>query len=122
MWRTAIRRHNWFAPPACRSCSPSSTGGGGGDTVSQFAGLAAILSYSRAAEEEADSFAMEAMVASAIDPLGLKSFFEKILAEEKGDGSGKDLRPDRTDLRNSSGHGRTHRKIIPLPDGITASR
>ncbi len=57
-------------------------GGSGGDTLGSFAGLLAILSYSRAAEIEADSFGRELLVKAGIDPLGLKRFFETIAREE----------------------------------------
>jgi beta-barrel assembly-enhancing protease len=96
------------------------TGGGGGDTISQFAGLAAILSYSRAAEEEADEYAIQAMTASAIDPLGLKSFFEKVLAEEKGGGSGKTFGQIGEVFATHPGTEERIGKIPPLPAGVKA--
>ena len=55
---------------------------GGGDTISSFAGLAAILRYSRGAEANADEFALKALTASSIDPMGLRRFFELVLKEE----------------------------------------
>lgn len=51
---------------------------GGGDTLSSFAGLLAILRYSRDAEREADDYAQKAMINAAIDPAALKSFFEAL--------------------------------------------
>jgi len=56
--------------------------GGGGDTISSLAGLATILRYTRRAEAEADVFALETLENAAIDPLGLKRFFELVLKEE----------------------------------------
>ncbi len=58
------------------------SGGGSGDLISSAAGLAAILRYSRAAEVEADSFARDVMAKATIDPMGLKTFFEKMLKQE----------------------------------------
>ena len=58
------------------------TGTSGGNNVSSLAGLAAILKSSRDAEREADSYAVAILSAARIDPLGLKHFFEKIMAEE----------------------------------------
>ncbi|MBC8037871.1 MAG: M48 family metallopeptidase, partial [Rhizobiales bacterium] len=55
---------------------------GGGDTVSSLAGVATILRYSRQAEAEADGFALKALENAAIDPLGLKRFFELVLKEQ----------------------------------------
>jgi predicted Zn-dependent protease len=60
----------------------SAATGGGGDTITTAAGLAAILRYSRAAEREADAYALATLRAAAIDPLGLKRFFERIRKEE----------------------------------------
>ncbi len=56
--------------------------GGGSDTLSSIAGIAAILTYSREAESEADDLAVKLMTDAAIDPLGLREFFEIMLAEE----------------------------------------
>ena len=43
------------------------------------AALAALLRYSRDAEREADSYARTMLENAAIDPLGLKRFFEKLM-------------------------------------------
>lgn len=58
------------------------TGTSGGTNASSLAGLAAILKSSRDAEREADAYAVSILGAARIDPLGLKHFFEKIMAEE----------------------------------------
>jgi Zn-dependent protease with chaperone function len=57
---------------------------GSGETLSSLAGFIAILRYSRDAEREADSFAQEQMAKVAIDPLGLKRFFERMMKLEGG--------------------------------------
>ena len=66
------------------------TGSNGGTTVSNAAFLAALLEHSRFMEAQADAYARQAMVNSSIDPMGLKTFFEKVLKieKEKGVGSG----------------------------------
>lgn len=63
-------------------------GGSGGDSFGSFAGLLAILSYSRSAEAEADAFGLQTLANADIDPLGLKRFFDKIAKEEAGSWQG----------------------------------
>jgi predicted Zn-dependent protease len=58
------------------------TGTSGGTNASSLAGLAAILKSSRDAEREADAYAVAMLSAARVDPMGLKHFFEKVLAEE----------------------------------------
>lgn len=96
------------------------TGGGGGDTLSQFAGVATILNYSRAAEEEADQYAIAAMTASAIDPQGLKTFFEKIMVEEKTSAGNPVTGKIGQIFATHPGTQDRISKIGPLPDGIVA--
>ena len=96
------------------------TGGGGGDTLSQFAGVATILNYTRAAEEEADQYAIDAMTASAIDPQGLKTFFEKIMAEEKTSAGNPVTGKIGQILATHPGTEDRISKIGPLPDGVVA--
>ena len=59
------------------------TGSDGGTLLSNVAGIATFLRYSRAAEEEADQYALAIMEAGRIDPTGLKRFFERIQSAEK---------------------------------------
>jgi predicted Zn-dependent protease len=54
------------------------TGSDGGGVVSNLAGLAAFLRYTRAAEIEADDYAVKLLNRTKIDPMGLKRFFESI--------------------------------------------
>ena len=58
------------------------TGGSGGDTLASLAGLVTILRYTRSAEIEADRFAKSTLEAGAIDPTGLRRFFEKLSSKE----------------------------------------
>ncbi len=58
------------------------TGGTSNDTLGGFAGLLAILQYSRNAEREADDYAVSLMTKGAIDPKGLRHFFEKLSKKE----------------------------------------
>jgi len=60
------------------------SGGSGGDRLGEFASVLAILRYSRDAEREADDYAQKTMSNAAIDPLGLKIFFEKMQKLEGG--------------------------------------
>ena len=58
------------------------SGGGGSDMLSNAAGLAALLRYTRDAEREADAYARDVMGKASVDPLGLKTFFEKMMQLE----------------------------------------
>jgi beta-barrel assembly-enhancing protease len=60
------------------------TGGTSGEIISTAAGLATLLRYSRNAEGEADRYARETLTAAAIDPMGFRSFFEKVQMMEGG--------------------------------------
>lgn len=95
------------------------SGGNGGDTLSNLAGLATILRYSRAAEADADDYAVKMMTAAAIDPLGLKHFFERIVAE---DGKKPEGRFGNIESVFATHPGTAERigKIGPLPPGVTA--
>jgi predicted Zn-dependent protease len=64
------------------------TGSNGGTTVTNAAFLAALLQHNRAMEAQADEYARTALVNASIDPMGLKTFFEKILKIEKDKGVG----------------------------------
>lgn len=94
---------------------------GGGDTISGFAGLMAILRYSRDAEREADFYAQDMLVKAAIDPMGLKRFFEEIKKLEGKDGSGGGLFGTVSDMMST--HPVTDERIEalkPLPEGVVA--
>jgi beta-barrel assembly-enhancing protease len=93
--------------------------GGGSDTIGSMAGLAAILSYSREAEAEADDFAIAAMTASAIDTTGLREFFELILKEEGKPSTGPFSKIGSV-LNTHPGTEDRIKKIHPLPDGTVA--
>jgi beta-barrel assembly-enhancing protease len=98
------------------------TGSNGGDMVTNLAGMAAILRYSREAEREADTYARETLTKAKINTLGFKTFFEKLLkfdrplvgSEEKSAldriGSALNTHPDTEDRIKA---------IQPLPAGIT---
>jgi Zn-dependent protease with chaperone function len=55
------------------------TAGQGAETISSVAGILALLSYSREAEEEADAYASKVMDRAQIDPKGLRTFFTRLL-------------------------------------------
>jgi predicted Zn-dependent protease len=54
------------------------TGSDGGSVLSNLAGLATLLRYTRAAEFRADDYAQMLLNRAHIDPLGLKRFFESV--------------------------------------------
>jgi beta-barrel assembly-enhancing protease len=98
--------------------------GGGSDVLTSAAGLAAILRYSRAAEEEADSFARDTLEKSKVNPMAFRDFFKKLFklegkSEEKTETSAIDrignilsTHPD-TQARMDA--------IKPLPAGVVAT-
>jgi predicted Zn-dependent protease len=59
------------------------TGSDGGTVLSNLAGLAALLRYTRSAEVKADSYALDLLNQARIDPLGLKRFFQSIKVLEE---------------------------------------
>ena len=93
------------------------TGTSGGTNAGSIAGLAAILRSSRDAEREADAYAMAMLNAARIDPLGLKHFFEKVLAEE-GKSSGGALSKLGTLFSTHPGTDERIGLIKPLPEGV----
>ena len=92
--------------------------GGGGDTITSFAGLAAILRYSRAAEREADDYAIAMLRGAVIDPLGFKRFFERVRDEENKSATGVFGRFGSV-LATHPGTDDRIARIEPLPKGVT---
>jgi Zn-dependent protease with chaperone function len=100
------------------------SGTNGGDFTSNVAALAALLSYSRDAEREADSYARTTMDKADIDPMGLRTFFEKI---SKLDGNTQGDDKDTSALGRIGDVFSTHpgtadriKEIVPFPAGRTA--
>lgn len=99
------------------------SGGSGSDILTNGAGLAALLRYTRSAEAEADGFARDVMQASSVNPLGLKTFFEKLI---KLEGGGKKAEASNSALDRLGNVFSTHPgteqrigEIKPLADGKT---
>ena len=93
------------------------TGTSGGTNTSSLAGLAAILKSSRDAEREADAYAVAMLTAARVDPLGLKHFFEKVLADE-GKSSGGALSKLGTVFSTHPVTTERIELIKPLPDEV----
>ena len=92
------------------------TGGTGGDALGSLASLVTILRYSRGAEEEADDYARQILANGAIDPRGLRSFFEKLSKKESKGLEGKfgkfsDM------LSTHPGTNDRIESFVPLPEG-----
>jgi beta-barrel assembly-enhancing protease len=106
------------------------TGSNGGNMSSNAAGLAALLEYSREAEAEADAYARDTMIKSKVDPMGFKTFFEKVLKLEKGDTPTTDSKSSDNSVFTKLGKAfSTHpgtedriKLITPLPSGVTPVR
>jgi len=60
------------------------TAGQGAEGIGNIAGVLAVLQYSRAAEAEADAYAIEVMEKAKVDPKGLQSFFTRLLKKKSG--------------------------------------
>jgi beta-barrel assembly-enhancing protease len=95
------------------------TGTNGGDFTSNVAAIATLLRYSREAEREADVYARTTMEKSNVDPMGLRTFFEKL---SKQDGEKKKSETDVTALDRIGNVFSTHpgtedriKEIQPLP-------
>ncbi len=54
----------------------------GNSNATSMLGVAAIMQTSQDAERAADAYAVTTLTGAEINPLGLKTFFEKVLAEE----------------------------------------
>jgi beta-barrel assembly-enhancing protease len=98
------------------------TGSNGGDLVTNLAGVAAILQYSRDAEREADQYARDTMTKAKINTLGFKTFFEKLNKLEKP----LDAPDDKSAFDRMGSVLSTHpdtqeriKAIEPLPSGVT---
>lgn len=94
--------------------------GGSNQMAGSIAGIAALLRYSRSAEAEADDFALAALAAARIDPMGLKRFFETILKDQGKPSTGAMGRIG-TALSTHPGTAERVAKIRPLPEGSGAS-
>ncbi len=97
------------------------TGTSGGDFTSNVAAIAALLSYSREAEREADAYARSTLDKANVDPTGLRSFFEKLM---KLDGKKKPDDKETSALDRIGNVFSTHpgteeriKEILPLPPG-----
>lgn len=60
------------------------TAGQGVENITSIAGVLAMLSYSRTAEAEADTYAMEVLEKAKVDPKGLQTFFFRLLKQKTG--------------------------------------
>ena len=108
----------------------TASGTNGGSMTSNTAGIAALLEYSREAEAEADTYARDTMEKSKVDPLGLKTFFEKVVVLEKGEKTDDATKKTENSVWAKLGkvfstHPGTEDRINlikPLPDGVTPVR
>ena len=65
------------------------TAGQGSENLGSLAGILTVLQYSRAAEAEADAYAVEVMENAKVDPKGLQTFFTRLLKKKTGTGKAK---------------------------------
>lgn len=65
------------------------TAGQGADNLGSIAGVLAVLRYSRAAEAEADAYAIGVMEKAKVDPKGLRTFFTRLIKKKTGGGTDK---------------------------------
>lgn len=99
------------------------SGGSGADLVTNTAGIAALLRYSRDAEREADAYARDVLTAASIDTTGLKTFFKKIMKLDTLSDLGKEKSALDRIGNILSTHPDTNERIDaikPLPAGVKA--
>lgn len=60
------------------------TAGQGADNLGSIAGVITVLRYSRAAEAEADAYAVKVMNKAKVDPKGLRTFFTRLIKKKTG--------------------------------------
>lgn len=65
------------------------TAGQGAENLGSIAGVLAVLQYSRAAEADADAYAVQVMEKAKVDPKGLQAFFTRLLKKKSSGGTGK---------------------------------
>ena len=76
------------------------------------------LRQSREAEEAADAYARQTMVAAGVDPIGLKDFFSRMLKRDRGGQSGISALDQLGSMFSTHPVTETRiAKITPLPDG-----
>ncbi|MBG1231648.1 M48 family metallopeptidase [Aestuariivirga litoralis] len=101
--------------------SSTFSGTNGGNMSSNAIFIATVLRHSRAAEEEADAYARDMLVKSQIDPMGFKTFFEKLLKLEGGSSSQfSALKALGSIFSTHPGTEERIAKIKPLPEGVVA--
>ncbi len=66
----------------------AASGGSSSGTAGSLTSTAAIMQSSRQAERDADAFAVKLLTAARIDPVALKTFLKKLLADESRRGVG----------------------------------
>lgn len=65
------------------------TAGQGAENLGSIAGVLAVLQYSRAAEADADAYAVQVMEKAKVDPKGLQTFFTRLLKKKSSGETGK---------------------------------
>ena len=97
------------------------TGSNGGDMTTNLAFMATALKFTRQAEAEADAYARETMVKADIDPIGLKTFFEKILKLEGEHGDAPAASSGLGEIFSTHpGTAERIKEIQPMPAGAVA--
>lgn len=90
---------------------------GGNDRFTEFGALLTILRFTRAAERQADEYALELMTREVIDPTGLKRFFESI--KSAGESAGGVLGQIEGMVATHPGLDERIANIKALPAGVT---
>ena len=81
-------------------------------------GMMEQFRQSRAAEEAADAYARQTMVAAGVDPIGLRDFFSRMLKRERGAQSGTGALAELGSMFSTHPGTETRiAKIAPLPAG-----
>jgi len=94
------------------------TGGGGGDTLGNLAGLATLLSYTRDAEREADEFAQQVLTDAKIDTVGLIDFFKRVKKLQGKIPKDSKIKSLLSIISTHPGTEERIAKLKPLPKGV----
>jgi beta-barrel assembly-enhancing protease len=95
------------------------SGGTANSSTANIAGLAAILRSSREAEREADAHALSVLNVARIDPMGFKTFFEK-MSKDSPDTGGETVSALGNIFSTHPGTADRMALIKPLPAGVQA--
>lgn len=97
----------------------AASGGGDAESIGNIAGIATFLTYSRKAEEQADSYAQKILDATRIDTIGLIDFFRRVKKIQDKNAIGGKLGKAISIFSTHPGTAERIKKLRPLPKGTS---